>query len=452
MIYKYFIIISDKGLSTIFLNISLGTKETHTKIIEEIKKARVISKNLIGLGMIISTHRIITGKIRNDEKDVYLDQNSIVILTADRKYSHLCSHEIIYGNFIDSVQTIEVTDLIKIGEHITLKVIETGKDWVKVVVIKDGLLFSYMNIILLHSKTAKELVYLKTEEIEDLNEAIGYGCDFLIFPCPLNVCVLDYMKAIRSFHNQKPILIAKIELGSGKLCKTEVDYLMKNYDGIWLEDFCSCGDKYLLNDISSILLSNGKHIQCSSHNSSNIMINNNLLTKIDGLVVSDSFIKTSRISIHQTYSKLCKEISWNYKAFMDIRNRYRDIYCEYIRKITLLTFKYDASCIVIINESGKSVLKIAQSRPLIPILASFKNPGSAQKSTILKNVYTINSSSTSLPYAQCLSNQLNNLVALGKRLGFIKYKTQFIFCFQTKLQQEECDAFQILIEDKFDTK
>lgn len=438
------------------MNISYGTHKHHNNIIDEIKKARAISKYPIGLGMIISSHQLITGMIQNNDKNVYLDLNLKLILTTNRKYGHLCSHEVIYGNFIDFINRIGMYDRIKIGDHIIVEVLEIHKDCLRVEVIKDGLLYSNMVIMLPNSGNEKP-VHLKTEEKIDIDEAFGYGCDHLIFPCPLNVCILNYMKTIQIIHNQKPIVFGKVELNKVELFKEEIDYLAKIYDGLWLADCTSHEGEPLLDYIFNLLIENRKHILCTSKLSQNDVTlkglsghqnNYNYIAKIDGLVVSNALNTNYRNLIQKAYSRMNEKVVWNYKAFMNTKIDCGDIHCEYIRKTVLLTFKYKASCIIIINESGKSVLKLAKARPLIPILAAFKNNSTAQQLTICRNVYCTITNCTSLYWSQYISEQLNTLMVIGKSLGFIQDKTQFVFCFQTEIKLEECDAIQVLIEDE----
>lgn len=407
----------------------------------------------IGLGIIISSHRLITGILRNNEENIYLDQNLEIILTTDRTYSHLCSHEIIYGNFIDFMQSIELTDCIKIGPQILVRVIGKGKNCVKVEVVKDGLLYSNMDLFL-HPRTRKS-VHLKTEEKMDLTAAIAYDCEFLIFPCPLNVCVLDYLKALKSIYNRKTAVLAKVELNKIQLFRKEIEYLAENYDGIWLADCSSPREEHLLNYIFNRFLFSRKHILCTPSMSTREITlqgligyqNNNYFAKIDSLVVSNAFNTNCRNLVHNTYTRMNEEIAWNYNTFMNLRGDFESIHCEYIRKAVLLSFKYKASCVLIINESGKSVLRLSQARPLIPILAVFENQSSAKQLTICRNVYSIVSSSTALSWPKNLLKQLEALVVIGKSLGFIKYKSTFVFCFQTEMQLGECDAFQICIDN-----
>lgn len=422
----------------------------------EMRKAQGISKYPVGFGIVISSHKITTGIIGNNANNVYLEPSSELILTTNRKYSHICSHEIIYGNFIDFLPIFKIADCIKIGKIIIVEVTKVCKECVKVKVVQAGLLYSNMEILLLNNRIKKP-VHLKTEEKMDILEAIGYNCDYLIFPCPLNIYILDYMKGIQQIYNRKPIVIGKVQLSQAKLFQTELDFLVKLYDGIWLDD-CYPLEGILLDYIFNKCFISKKHILCTSELSTNDIclkgfigrktLNSKYIPEIDGLVVENRFKINFRGLTQETYVHMNQEIVWKSKDLLNTRIRYRDINYEYIRKIILLAFKFKATCIVMINESGRSILKLAKLRPLIPILTAFKNSSTAQQFTLCRNVYSNVSAPTSLPWSQFISKQLNDLVVIGKSLDFIENKSQFIFCFQTHVELEECDAFQILIEDE----
>lgn len=426
----------------------------HSNILEEVSKTRSRTQYPIGIGAIISSHQLLTGAIKYGFSEVYLDQSSIILISANRKYSHVCSNEIIYINFKDYIKRLEVNNIILIGTRITLKVLQILKECVKAIVITDGLLSSHMSVSLPEAQSIQIPVHLKSEEKTDILEAIHLQCDFIIYPCPKNISALEYAKSIQMFNFRKPLMFGQINSQEKEIQKLDISSLINSYDGIWISNSNNCSiNIYTISQLIKLQ----KFAICSSYidkgklrinQNENESINKYLLITTNCVIFSEHY---KEINIKQflkaNYVDLNKSILQNYNIFIE-RNVFNMQY-QYYRKIILLSMKFKTSCILIANDSNKSIKFLSQNRPLMPIIACFSSETFFNQSSIYGNVYPYFQIKTESNWEAVIRKQLNSLVLFGQRLGFIKKTSPFLFCFSSDCKNTECDSYRILFIDKF---
>lgn len=490
--------ILENSIKLFYISLKYGTNDIHKQTIDCLRKANRIfgQKNssyssIIGIAVEISGRQLKTGLIKkhqsnsnlNKENGIFLDKDTVIILTSKKHYSYQTNHKIIYVNFSDYIEHLKPKDILKIGPKIQVQIRRIYDNHsIFCNVIKEGLLLSKMYMEIPLEKTFLT-IHITKEEENDIKFAINTECDFIICPCPLKIHICDYIRW--TMINKREIkILAKIHIHQN-LIKSDIDDILRNFSGIYLVESNINDDvnekrKSLKNYIiiacwwkQKILIRSGiieilppqsssSRVPSSSSNNYEIFIKEHIEKSLkeyflypDCLIISQKLMKFTDYDIYQLKSKI-KQIYTNLNddTLKFCLNSYlrckKSIEQIFLRHLITTVFFEKITCLIVISRTDKTTKFLSKYYPPIPIISIFKEFINAQINCIRKNVVPLLFYEPSIMnnWKDELIEMTNYSVQYAYNHNYINDTEPFIIVYDSKLNLDYADTFKIFTFEK----
>ncbi|XP_037904481.1 uncharacterized protein LOC119647560 [Hermetia illucens] len=376
--YRKIVEYAQHSITIFIINLQYGTRKRHLRTIRCIERAiRTIEKNAymdIEIGMLaeLTNCKLTTGLLNHGSSGIYLDRDSKIVLTADRRFSAKGSHEVIYVNFTDYVLSFHPKDVIKIGCSIEVEVQEVLLKSLVCRVTKADVLKPKMEVFIPEERSQLGK-YISTEEDEDISFILeNSNCDYIICPCAHNVNVCQYIQWFMATSQRRMFIIGKIK-PEIYVDEAVLQKIIPEFSGIWIDSNsleatpidkvivsnCVMQGKFMLRSANYI---EREHIQLPKDRGAC----RNLLVYPDCLVIPSCLPNNVssidvRLIIRRSYPEMNDESLEYCCTFVP---REHSVYDMLVRQVALNVIFEKASCVIMVNNTGRSAIKLSQNRNL----------------------------------------------------------------------------------------
>lgn len=216
-----------KGMDVVRMNFSHGNHEYHQTVIDNARKAAANVGKIVAIALDTKGPEIRTGNFVNDE-EVMLVSGKEVIVSVNPEDKNKGTVEKFFVDYLDLPNSVVKDSIIYIDDGlISLRVLESGKDFVKCVVENSGPISNHKGVNL--PNTPVNLPALSEKDKSDLAFGVKNGVD-MVFASFIRKAsdVLEVRKALGEEKISVQI-ISKIENHEGV---TNFDEILKVTDGV----------------------------------------------------------------------------------------------------------------------------------------------------------------------------------------------------------------------------
>lgn len=449
-VYEYYY---DIGVSTFYYNLSLGTKEENTKIIQLINDATDNQATII-LG--ISGRLPIIGQLCTKQTGkCYLKPEHQFILTADRTFATRCTRRAAYSNCYDFLSLTKPGNIIKIGRRIQLFVVQVIDVSIVCRVKKGGQLLSYDRVHFPDERIDIDLD-ITTEEYDDITFAFAKQIYLLSVPNPRGI---DYVNSIR--------FVVNILRGRYVLLLTHLSSLLSMESETYVENICQLYDGYFYRFINDKPMCCFTEIEkyffklCNKYKKplSIVIESNEKLRKLHETSVFeylhyyvDTFL-LENLNLNQMNVKNFVQNNMNQSASSMNFNHLlkypgQSDYSGFLFSCSMLVHQINASAILICTHSGRAPITLSNYRPNCLIIALVMCPIIPAKLELYSNLKVIDMETVSLRKTKQWKKYRDDMLELGIEISqkkkWLLKDDVVILLYQSKCGLGNCNEMKII--------
>lgn len=173
----------------------------------------------------------------------------------------------------------------------------------------------------------------------------------------------------------------------------------------------------------------------------------NLLVYPDCLVIPSCLPNNmssidARLIIRRSYPEMNDESLEYCCTFVP---REHSVYDMLVRQVALNVIFEKASCVIMVNNTGRSAIKLSQNRVTVPIIATVRDETVARRLLVWKNVIPILFfDSIVCEWVEELDDRIAFGVDYARRYGYISEGDVFIVCFDSKRGIKFADTYRLV--------
>lgn len=413
------------GMNVARLNMSHSNHTNHKELLNIVKTAREELNLPVGIMVDTKGPEIRVGLF--EEGSVQLKEGKEFTLTTKRVLGNSKQVSVSYKNLPN---LLDISDRVLLNDGlIELQVIKSNKDSVLCKVVHGGELSNNKSINLPDINLHME--YLSEQDKKDIKFAVLEGAEILALSfVNSSEDILEVKEYIRSFSEEMPLIISKIE---SKLGVQNMDEIIEASDGIMV----ARGDLGVEIPFEKLPYTQKKLIEkCTQMGKISItatqmlesMIENPRPTRaeisdvanaiLDGssaiMLSAETSVGKYPILAVETMSKIAMETE-TYENSCENKNYNCLSHTQGIGlSATTLANSLNASAIAVVTTSGKSAMSVAQFKPNCPIIALTPNKQTMYKLSLVWNTF-----STLDKKHSTINDMLTSAKTKVKKLGFV---------------------------------
>jgi len=453
----------EAGLNIARMNFSHGSHDYHAETIANVRQAAETArpfgnKRPVGIALDTKGPEIRTGNLKGageGYKEVKLTAGQEIIVSVNKDHYAECSDKVIYVDYANIVNIMEVGQLIYIDDGLLSLKVKQKKDAQSLLcdVMNGGALGSHKGVNLPHSNV--DLPALSERDISDIKFGLEQKIDMIFASFIRKAADVQSIRALLGEEGKHIKVISKIENKEGI---DNVDEIIEASDGVMV----ARGDMGIEIPPEKVFLAQkmitakcnlaGKPVICATQMLESMTVNprptraeasdvaNAVLDGSDCVMLSGETAKGKYpLEAVKIMSNICREAeaAWfSSQYFFDIR-RFGNAGLGALSPSTSVnriiaegtciaavdaSFAMNCSCIIVLTTTGTTAKVMSRYRPLAPILVVTRNAVVAAQIHLWRGCFPIHypePREAEMPWMEDVDRRVRFAVAAGRSMGIV---------------------------------